>query len=110
MSMDEQTRKAIEEAGKDLATPTLNRKAEPKTSKKIGLFSIVLNDWREQYSRESGLGIVTSVPDLDGLAWVSKIEKDDNGYFIVPIAELRFISKLTLTDKTITNIGIEFEV
>lgn len=74
----------------------------------IKLFSIVLNDWRGTYEREIGLGIVTSIPQSDGLCWVSKIENDEDGYFIIPRAECRHISKLVLSDKNIEDISIKF--
>ena len=76
--------------------------------KKISYFSIVENEWREQYDREWGLGIVVSVPQSDdGDVWVARILKDKDGYFIIPELVLRSIKWLKLTDFVIGDIPIK---
>lgn len=75
---------------------------------KVSVFQIVENEWREQYDREWGLGIVVSVDQGDGYVWVAKVEKDDDGYFVVPNLVYRNKSRLRATNKTITNLALEY--
>ena len=72
------------------------------------LFDIVLTEWREQYDREEGLGIVTSVPN-DGMCWVCKIEKDDEGMFVIPNAMIRSIKLLKPTHHKLVDMSIKTE-
>ena len=75
----------------------------------IKLFSIVENEWREEYDREWGLGIVTSVPQPDGHVWVAKILKDDEGYFVAPEAAHRHESVLRETNYQLTDLPVRFD-
>ena len=75
----------------------------------VKFLQIVENEWREQYDREWGLGIVTSLDQGDGYVWVAKIEKDDDGYFVAPEAVYRSKDRLRATTKTLTNLAVEFK-
>ena len=86
----------------------LEQMEKNKTADEINLFSIVINEWRDGLERESGLGIVTSVPQSDGLCWVVRILKDKEGYFLCPTCECRFTKVLRLTDKKIEDLSIKF--
>jgi hypothetical protein len=74
----------------------------------VKFFQVVENEWREAYDREWGYGLVTSVDQGDGRVWVTKIEKDDDGYFLAPEAVIRHKSRLRPTSKTIKDISITF--
>lgn len=72
----------------------------------VRFFHVVENEWREAYDREWGLGLVTSVDQGDGYVWVTKIEKDDDGYYLAPEAVYRNKSRLRATNKVITDIPV----
>lgn len=74
----------------------------------IKLFSIVENEWREEYDREWGLGIVTSVPN-DERVWVCKVLKDEDGYFVAPDAVIRSVSVLRETKYQLTDLSVKFD-
>lgn len=80
---------------------------------KINYFDIVENEWREQYDREWGLGIVVSVRqnsnDDNERVWVAKILKDDDGYFIVPELVYRSVNRLRKTSYKIEDITIKLK-
>lgn len=75
----------------------------------VKFFQIVENEWREEYDREWGLGIVTSVDQGDGYVWVTKIEKDDDGYFVVPNAVYRSKSQLRETKYTVSDLSVKLD-
>jgi hypothetical protein len=72
-------------------------------------FQVVENEWREAYDREWGLGLVTSVDQGDGNVWVTKIEKDGDGYFLAPESAYRNKSSLRQVNKVITDISVSLE-
>jgi len=76
---------------------------------KLTVFSIVLNEWREKYDREWGLGMVIT-PIQDGHCWVAKIIEDSDGYFVIPEVVYRSVKRLRNTNKTIAEVSISFVV
>ena len=75
----------------------------------VKFFQVVENEWREGYDREWGLGLITSVDQGNGNVWVTKIEKDDDGYYLAPEAVYRNKSKLRVTNKVIADITISLK-
>lgn len=75
----------------------------------VKFFQIVEREWREEYDREWGLGIVMSVDQGDGYVWVVQIDKDDDGYFVAPRAETVHKSRLRETSKEVSDLSISFK-
>lgn len=73
---------------------------------KVNFNDIVENEWREQYDREWGLGLVTSVDQGDGNVWVTKIGQDATGYFLTNEAAIRNKSKLRSTGLVVDELAL----
>lgn len=77
--------------------------------KDVKHFQVVEFEWRQEYDREWGLALVTSVDQGDGYVWITQIDKDDDGYFLSPRSEYRNKSQMRATDKTISDITVKLE-
>lgn len=73
----------------------------------VNPFQIIETEWREQYDREWGLGIVLSVDQGDGRVWVGKIAKDADGYFLTNQLMTRNKSQMRETKKQVAVISLE---
>lgn len=87
---------------------TENTNQSSPEKQKFGWFEIVENEWREEYDREGGLGIVV-VASEENHYWVAKIQKDEKGYFIVPDVAYRSANQLKKTNFKIKDIPIVLE-
>ena len=75
----------------------------------VKFFQVVEREWRTEYDREWGLGLVVSVDQGDGYVWVMEIGKDEDGYYLAPRCEIVNKTRLRETRYSIEDLSVKLK-